>query len=437
MNGGEPAVHVSQLPIKQAAPRWMVIGLGVAAFWIAFFHRVAPGTIANELQQAFSVSGAALGALAATYFYIYALMQVPTGVLVDTLGPRKVLTAGGVIAGFGSVMFGLADNIAAAAVGRTLAGLGVSVTFVAALKLNAAWFEERHFATTASLTNVVGLSGALTATVPLAWAVTLLSWRHVFVTIGAASFVIAILTWWLMRDRPAAKERDPTSQPAPADLAIRWYHGLGEVVRNRATWTGFWISFGLSGSYMSFIGLWGVPMLVQGYGLPLVEASRHAAAILLALAVSSVGLSMGSDRMRRRRPLAIAVAVAYCCMWAIWIVGVPREWTWVMFALTGICAPGFVMAWIYAKEVNRPRYAGMGTSVANAGGFLAAGILQPLVGWVLDRASAGGAYTLNSFRMALAVLMLFALIGLAGTLFMRETHCRNIWAEKIPKEGQK
>jgi MFS family permease len=83
------------------------------------------------------------------------------------------------------------------------------------------------------------------------------------------------------------------------------------VVRNRATWTGFWISFGLSGSYMSFIGLWGVPMLVQGYGLPLVEASRHAAAILLALAVSSVGLSMGSDRIRRRRPLAIAVAVAY------------------------------------------------------------------------------------------------------------------------------
>jgi hypothetical protein len=123
-------------------------------------------------------------------------------------------------------------------------------------------------------------------------------------------------------------------------------------------------------------------------------------------------------------------------MWAIWIVGVPREWTWVMFALTGICAPGFVMAWIYAKEVNRPRYAGMGTSVANAGGFLAAGILQPLVGWVLDRALVGGAYTLNSFRMALAVLMLFALIGLAGTLFMRETHCRNIWAEKISKEGQ-
>lgn len=414
-------------------PRWVVVGLGVAAFWIAFFHRVAPGTIANELQTAFVVNGAALGALAATYFYVYALMQVPTGVLVDTLGPRKVLTAGGVIAGVGSILFGLAPDVAAAAVGRTLAGLGVSVSFVAALKLNAAWFDERQFATTASLTNVVGVTGALAATVPLAWLVTQVSWRHVFVVIGAASFVIALLTAWLMRDRPAVAVRGAAVLTAAAP-GVRWYHGLAEVVRNRSTWTGFWISFGLSGSYMSFIGLWGVPMLVHGYGLPLVTASHHAALILLALAFSSVGISVLSDRLRRRRPVAITVAAAYCGMWVLWIIGVPREWTWVMFALTGLCAPGFVMSWVYGKEVNRPRYAGMATSVANAGGFLAAGLLQPLVGWVLDRVSAGGAYTLNSFRAALAVLLAFALVGLAATLFMRETQCRNIWKEKTAKE---
>ncbi|MEQ1775613.1 MAG: MFS transporter [Burkholderiales bacterium] len=420
--------------------RGIVIGLGVAAFWIAFFHRVAPGTIANELQTAFAVSGATLGALAATYFYVYALMQLPTGVLVDTLGPRKVLTAGGVIAGIGSMMFGMADGVVAAAIGRTLAGLGVSVAFVSALKLNAAWFSERHFATTASITNVVGLTGALAATVPLAWLVLQVSWRTVFVVIGAASFVIALLTWWVMRDRPVssahkARDQDQGSDSAlAADHGMRWHRGLADVVRNRATWTGFWMSFGLSGSYMSFIGLWGVPMLVHGYGLPLVEASHHAAAILIALAVSSVFISTLSDRIRRRRPVAIAVAALYCAVWVPWVIGVPREWTWVMFVLTGLCAPGFVLSWVYAKEMNRPRYAGMGTSVANTGGFLAAGILQPLVGWVLDRASNGGAYTITSFRFALAVLMLFAVIGFIATLFMRETHCRNIWEEKTAKE---
>ena len=54
---------------------------------------------------------------------------------------------------------------------------------------------------------------------------------------------------------------------------------------------------------------------------------------------------------------------------------------------------------------------------------------------MLYRASGGGAYTLTSFRYALAVLLLFALIGFIATLFMRETHCRNIWEDRIAKEG--
>ena len=419
--------------MNHARLRWIAVSLGASAFWIAFFHRVAPGTLAGELQSAFAVSGAALGALAATYFYVYAAMQLPTGVLVDTLGPRRVLTAGGLIAGVGAILFGMAGDVVAAAVGRTLTGVGVSVAFVVALKLNAAWFDERRYATMAALTNVIGLSGALAATVPLAWLITQTSWRNVFVALGMASFAVAVLTWIFLRDHPAA---GVTGAAVAAEPGVRWHHGLGETLRNRAAWTGFWMSFGLSGSYISFVGLWGVPMLVHGYGLPLVDASYHAAVIILALALSSVGVSMLSDRTRRRRPLTIAVAAAYCVVWVVWIIGVPREWTWAMFVLTGFCGSAFVMAWVYAKEVNRPRYAGMATSLANTGGFLAAGILQPLVGWVLDRAAGGGAYTLDSFRAALVVLLLFAVSGFIATLFMRETYCRNIWAEKIARENQ-
>jgi hypothetical protein len=52
-------------------------------FMLSFFHRVAPGAIAGEFQQAFAVGGAALGALVGTYFYVYFVMQIPTGVLAD------------------------------------------------------------------------------------------------------------------------------------------------------------------------------------------------------------------------------------------------------------------------------------------------------------------------------------------------------------------
>jgi len=401
--------------------RWLVFALGAGAFFLSFFHRVAPGAIAGELARSFEMSGAMLGALAATYFYVYTVMQLPTGVLVDTLGPRRILSAGGVIAGIGSIVFGMADTVALAALGRTLAGLGVSVAFISLLKLTANWFDERRFATASGIAQVLGISGAFLATAPLAWLVTMVSWRAVFVAVGITSLVLAALTFALARDHPQHHV------PAASDAAERWHHGLSEVMRNRATWPCFWVNFGVSGSYMSFIGLWAVPYLMRTYGMSAVAASRHTSVMLVSFAISVVVVSAWSDHIRLRRPVVVGSALLYCAAWLMWIMAlVPAGMTYLAFAFMGFIATGFTLSWACAKEVNRPRYAGMATGLANTGGFLAAGILQPLVGWVLDRTS-----TLASepdFRPALAMLALFAVSGLGGALFIRETRCRNIWA---------
>ena len=91
----------------------MLLGLGVAvaAYLLSFFHRVAPAAISGDLQVSFAIGGAQLGTLAATYFYVYTLMQIPTGVLADTLGPRRILFWGGLVAGAGAILFGLAPNL--------------------------------------------------------------------------------------------------------------------------------------------------------------------------------------------------------------------------------------------------------------------------------------------------------------------------------------
>ena len=424
-------------PHSATAPgiRWTVFVLGAAAFFLSFFHRVAPAAIAEELTQAFEVSGTALGALAASYFYIYTVMQLPTGVLADTLGPRRVLTAGGVVAGIGSIVFGLADSVAVAAVGRTLVGFGVSVAFICLLKLNANWFAERQFATAVGLSNIFGMSGALLATAPLAWLITLVSWRVVFIVIGILSLALAALTWSRIRDYPA----DEVPNVAVTSFGVRWHHGLVEVLRNRATWPGFWVNFGLSGSYMSFIGLWAVPLLVHAQGMSPLAASQHTSVMLIVFAFSAVGIGMLSDRIGRRRPLLVASSFLYFACWMLWISGITGAtpgMTYAVFALMGFSATGSTLSWTCAKEVNRPRYSGMATSLANTGGFLAAGILQPLVGWVLDRGAAG-VHALSApeaFRPALGVLAAFAFMGFVGALFIRETRCRNIWSESNPQE---
>lgn len=408
--------------------RWIVFGLGCAAFWLAFFHRVAPAAIAGELTRAFDISGAALGALAATYFYVYTLMQIPTGVLVDTLGPRRVLTAGGVVAGAGSLLFGLADTYWAAAAGRTLAGLGVSVTFVALLKISSQWFDERRFATVASTANFIGMCGALSATIPLAWTITMISWRSVFVAIGISSLIIAALTWALTVDHPSVR---PSVKANPGN----WRTDLAAVIRNRATWPAFWVGFGLSGSYIAFIGLWLAPFLTQVYGQSAVVASQHASVMVISLALSGVLVARISDSLRRRKPVIVTASLLYLAVWSAWLVGVPQQWTLAACVATGLTVPGFTLAWSCVKEVNPPQHAGMAISVANTGGFLAAGILQPLAGALLDWSKgANAAAGMADFRLALAAPALFALIGFAGALFIRETRCRNIWADEIARK---
>ena len=407
-----------------------VFALGAAAFFLSFFHRVAPAALSGELTATFEVGGAALGALAATYFYIYMCMQMPTGVLVDTWGPRRVLTCGGLVAGFGSALFGLAPGVEVAAAGRTLVGLGVSVAFVSFLKLNANWFHEQRFATATAFGNAIGIGGALAATAPLAWLITLVSWRAVFVAAGVVSVALAAATWLWVRDHPSHIDR---AARGGTDDRERWWDGLAEVLRNRATWPGFWVTFGLSGSFMSFIGLWSVPFLVQSYGMTAIEASRHASVLIISSALWLTLIGTFSDRLGRRRAPIIASALSYLGCWGAWLAGVPHGWTYAMVAATGFTASGFSLAWSCAKEVNRPRYAGTAISVANTGGFLAAGILQPLVGWVLDVVTRGAphAATAEQFRAALAVLAIFATIGCAGALFIRETGCRNIWQSKV------
>jgi MFS family permease len=154
-----------------------------------------------------------------------------------------------------------------------------------------------------------------------------------------------------------------------------------------------------------------------------VAASRHTSLILVGYACSTALVGWWSDRIRRRRPLIVASGVLYLACWGAWIAGVPSAWTYVVAAVMGVVVSGFSLSWACAKEVNAPRYAGMATSLANVGGFLAAGVLQPFVGWVLDVS--------GSYRAALAVLALFTCVGLAGALFIRETRCRNIWHQPV------
>lgn len=418
--------------------RWTAFGLVVIAYVLSFFHRMAPATIAADLQQVFQASGVALGSLAASYFYVYTLMQIPTGVLVDTLGVRSIVALGGLIAGIGSVLFALAESFGLAAFGRLLVGFGVSVMFISMMKINAAWFHDRHFATAVGLTVLLGNLGAVLAAAPLVWILQWASWREVFVAVGVLSLILGVLSYVLVRNSPAdaglPTMREMEGKSPHASRKGHWLEGLRAVVKNRDTWPGFWPAFGIGGTLFTFAGLWAVPYLRDVHQLTRAEAAQHTSVTLIGFAIGSLLVGALSDRLGRRRPVMISASLAYVLCWLPLLIGapMPRPASLALFAVMGVLTAGFTLVWAAAKEVNPPALAGMATSVVNTGAFLGAAVLQPLVGWVMDLTWAGRLeqgvriYSLGDYRLGLGMLMIAAIIGLIGALRVRETYCRYV-----------
>ena len=419
---------------QQRRRRVMALSIVATAYVLSFFQRFAPAGIAQDLIAAFNTTASSLGVLAATYFYVYTLMQVPTGILVDTLGPRRILFLGGIVGGAGSLMFGMAPNLEMALIGRTLIGLGVSVTFIAMLKIIAVWFDERHFASLVGLSMLVGNLGSVLAGAPLSWLAQATGWRGVFIGVAGVSVLLGMACWLLVRDRPENPAGSKVERPRFDRTVV--IAGLLSVVRNRDTWPAACVNLGIAGSFFAFAGLWATPFLTQVHGMTRAVAANHVSLYFAGFALGCVLIGTLSDRLGKRKPVLVVSSHLFALTWLIWLSGVmlPLTASYALFALMGVVTASFTLTWACAKEVNPPLLSGMSTSVTNMGGFLAGAILQPLVGWVMDLHWQGGLtaagarlYTPEDFHAGLLLLAGSAILGAVASWRIRETGCRNIW----------
>ena len=295
--------------------RWSIYAILVVTYMLAFFHRMAPAVISADLMAAFQTSGAALGSLAAMYFYIYTGMQIPAGVLADTLGARVTVTAGSLVAGVGSLIFGMAGSFATASLGRALVGLGVSVVFVGLFKSNSVWFSDRNFGMISGLTLLLGNLGAISSAGPLAGVLRSYSWRNVFVVLGVATLVLALLTALLVRNRPedmglpSLREMEGKLSHSPRDR--HWAGDLKSVLGTWAAWPGLWVGMGMVGSMLAFVGLWAIPFLRDVHGLGRSAGAVYTTTSLAGFAVGSMLAGWLSDRMGRRKPVILAAVNAF------------------------------------------------------------------------------------------------------------------------------
>jgi len=273
--------------------RYLVCSSIFLAYVMVFFHRLCPAVIALDMQESFQVGGTLLGVLGSAYFYPYALMQIPTGLLADSWGPRKTVASFLVLAAIGALLMGYAPNLGLAVAGRVLVGVGVSTVFVCNFKLLAEWFSPRRFVVMGGLFMATGGLGALGASSPLAWLSDSLGWRGSLASVGLATAAIAALVWLVVRDKPQDKgwpslRTEPAFQPdegGEPKAKIGLWAGMRQVVGAARFWPISLWGFTCIGISFAMAGLWGGPYLMQAKGLTKSEAGLVLNMSALALVV--------------------------------------------------------------------------------------------------------------------------------------------------------
>jgi sugar phosphate permease len=419
---------VPDLLSKALRYRWFIFWILAFGYILVYFHRLCPAVVAVDMMRDLHAGGALLGLLGSAYFYPYALMQLPAGLLSDSWGPRRTITLFFTIAFAGSLLLGFAPSLLWAIVGRTLVGLGVSMLFVPTMKVLAEWFRIREFVTMTAILMAMGGLGSLTAATPLALMSNWMGWRLSFVIVGILTLLLAILVWLFVRDRPADLGWPSPSEPSgPPPPPIGLAEGMKRVLTNPRFWpVAIWFFFDCA-VFFSFGGLWGGPYLMQVYGLSKAKAGQILSMIAIGMIVGSPLLSFLSNRVfQGRKPVLVLSSFVVLCLTALlafYTDGIPLLGLYFISLGLGIFASAVVViGFTTTKELFPVQMAGTSTGLVNLFPFAGGAVFQPVLGYLLERhGRIEGAFTLAGYEEAFLALFVCGIIAFLATLFLQET----------------
>ncbi len=427
---------------RPSAYRWVILGLLSFSYLLVYVHRMCPAVLAEDIMRSFGVSGAMTGLLASAYFYSYALMQAPGGIISDKLGPRRLVTLSMLVASVGSVLFALSGGVGTAFWSRVLVGLGVSVVLVPSYKALTTWFPAKDYVLGTSLViSIAGLGGFLAGS-PLAWLSEIIGWRGSFWAIAGLTMADAVLVWFLVRDKPQDFGLPPV-EPAPQDQgdsekSIPLGHALGLILGNRDFWMLAGWFFLNGGILFSFAGLWAGPYYMQAYTMSKTEAGQVINLFAFGWVFGPIIFTWVAAKVPSRGAVLGGSMVAWALL-TVWMLMRNGSMAWaeicawnLLFGVIGAGPAGVCFA--AAKERFPLKLAGTVTGLLYLFPMAGSAIYQPLVGAILDRSGnmAAGLKAADFLPLFWLYLASVVVAGIMAYLFRGNSNAINgpLLAEK-------
>ena len=407
---------------------WFAWFLGALFYCYGYFQRVAPSVMVTDLMSEFQVSGAILGNLTAFYFYAYASLQIPFGVLIDRYGPRRMLAAAALLCASGSLLFAIAPSVGLAYAGRFLVGAGAGVAWLGTLQICGQMLPARRFAQITGFTLLIGMAGGIGGQAPLAQMIDIAGWRPTMASAAIGAVILAVLIWFFV---PRTTRSYGEAPPGEKTGIIR---GLKAVLANMQSWTCAIFGGTLGVSVHGVGGLWCVPYMMETYGLTRPAAALTATLMLVGWAIGAPSAGWISDRIGRRKlPMLVGgfggLATLSC---ALYVPGLPLIAVQALLLIHGIFSGAMVLCFATGRENNGKHVAATSVSFVNMAVMGTSALFQPLIGALLDLGWDGrmvdGAriYSAENFKTALLVLIAAGVAACIAAALTRETYCQQV-----------
>jgi len=381
----------------------------------------------TDLMADFTIGAAILGTLTSLYFYPYVIMQFFLGALIDRLGPRILLTGAILIGAVGSILFGSAETVTLAYIGRALIGIGSAVGFLSTLALAAKWFPPERFAFLSGLVMFFGMMSGVFASAPLAFFIENFGWRTAMWSLAVFSFVLASIIFIFVRNAP--EETNTSETPLPLETWKEMWSGLARAARTLEVWKVAMVASTMSGPMLALGTLWATPYLISAYELPASSAAFLVSLLLMGWAFGAPFFGWLSDRIKKRKALLV-INSAIQTLALIILVFIPAKPLWLvvsLFIIIGVSGASMAVTFALAREGNPKSISGSVTGIVNAMTVASGALLQPVVGILLDWSWGGemsdgaAVYSAQNYETAFIVILGSTAVGFLISLTLKET----------------
>ena len=193
--------NITHQPAATTWVAWLICLLGAFLYCYEYLLRIEPSVMTQNLMHLLHTNAEGIGWIAGMYYFAYTPMQLIVGVLTDTYGPRKVLTAAITSCACGSLIFGFATQIIVAAFARFLIGIGSSFAFVGALKLATIWLPKNRFSFFSGLVTTLGMAGAMFSEIEMTDLIHKVGFAHTINYGTIIGFVLIPIMWFGLSER--------------------------------------------------------------------------------------------------------------------------------------------------------------------------------------------------------------------------------------------